>query len=97
LINIAKKPKGQVERLREIFELLGKKVQGKTCEAIEGVISEGNEVLDEYKGEPVLDAGCRTVRTGETSFIVSIVDDEDVSNDRSRTRRTAQAQAAATC
>jgi hypothetical protein len=40
---------------------------------------------------------CRTVRTGETSFIVPIVGDEDVSNERSRTRRTAQAQGAATC
>jgi hypothetical protein len=40
-------------------------------------------------------ARCRTVRTGETSFIVPIVGDEDVSNERSRTRRTAQAQGAA--
>jgi hypothetical protein len=40
---------------------------------------------------------CRTIRTSETSFIVPIVGDEDVSNDRSRTRRTAQAQGAATC
>ena len=48
---------GQVERLEKIFELLGKRAQGKTCEAIEGILAEGAEMLDEFKGEPALDAG----------------------------------------
>jgi ferritin-like metal-binding protein YciE len=33
----------QVERLEQVFELIGKKAQGKTCDAIVGIIEEGQE------------------------------------------------------
>ncbi len=46
-----------VERLQQIFELLGKRAQGKTCPAIDGIIEEGEEIMDEFKGTPALDAG----------------------------------------
>ena len=48
---------GQIERLQQVFEILGKRPQGKTCDAIEGIISEGEEIMDEYKGTAALDAG----------------------------------------
>jgi ferritin-like metal-binding protein YciE len=48
---------GQVERLQQIFEMIGKRAQGKTCQAIDGIVEEGEEILDEYKGTPALDAG----------------------------------------
>jgi ferritin-like metal-binding protein YciE len=48
---------GQVERLKQVFEIIGKRAQGKTCDAIEGIISEGEEIIDEFKGTPALDAG----------------------------------------
>jgi ferritin-like metal-binding protein YciE len=48
---------GQIERLEQIFELLGKSARGKKCDAIEGILEEGTEIMDEYKGEPALDAG----------------------------------------
>ncbi|MQB22369.1 ferritin-like domain-containing protein [Agrobacterium tumefaciens] len=48
---------GQIERLQEIFELLGKRAQGKTCEAIQGIIAEGEEIMEDFKGSPALDAG----------------------------------------
>lgn len=48
---------GQVERLEQVFEIIGKRAQGKTCPAIDGIIEEGEEILDEYKGSPALDAG----------------------------------------
>ena len=48
---------GQVERLQEVFELLGKAARGKTCEAIQGIIAEGEEIMEEYKGSDALDAG----------------------------------------
>jgi ferritin-like metal-binding protein YciE len=48
---------GQIERLQQVFEILGKRAQGKTCDAIEGIISEGEEIMDEYKGTAALDAG----------------------------------------
>ena len=48
---------GQVERLEQIFELLDKPARGKTCDAIQGLLDEGKEIMDEYKGTPALDAG----------------------------------------
>ncbi len=47
----------QVERLQQVFELLGKTPKGKTCEAIQGIISEGEEIMEDFKGSPALDAG----------------------------------------
>lgn len=48
---------GQIERLKQVFELIGKRAQGKTCDAIEGIISEAEEIMDEFKGSPAHDAG----------------------------------------
>ncbi|GAA4523128.1 ferritin-like domain-containing protein [Chelativorans composti] len=48
---------GQIERLQQIFEVLGKRAQGKTCPAIDGIIEEGEEIMEEFKGMPALDAG----------------------------------------
>ncbi len=48
---------GQIERLQQVFEILGKRAQGKTCDAIEGIISEGEEIIEEFKDTPALDAG----------------------------------------
>jgi len=48
---------GQVERLQQVFELIGKRAQGKTCEAIQGIIAEGEEIMEEFKGTAALDAG----------------------------------------
>lgn len=48
---------GQIERLQQIFEMMGKRAQGKTCPAIDGIIEEGEEVMDSFKGLPALDAG----------------------------------------
>lgn len=36
-----------VERLEEIFEAIGKKAQGKKCEAMEGLIKEGESVVED--------------------------------------------------
>ena len=47
----------QVERLERIFEILGKRAHGKTCPAIDGIIEEGQEIIDDYKSSPALDAG----------------------------------------
>ena len=48
---------GHVERLEEVFEIIGAKPQGKTCDAIMGIVSEGSEIMEEYKDSPALDAG----------------------------------------
>ena len=49
--------KGHVERLEEIFEKLGKKGAGKTCEGMKGVLEEGSEVIQEIEKGVVRDAG----------------------------------------
>lgn len=48
---------GQVERLEAVFEEIEAKPQGKTCDAIMGILDEGKEIMSEYKGMPALDAG----------------------------------------
>lgn len=47
----------QVERLEKVFEMISKRAQGKTCPAIDGIIEEGEEIMEEYKSSPALDAG----------------------------------------
>ena len=47
----------QIERLEEIFELLGKPARGKKCDAIEGILDEGKEIMEEYEDTSALDAG----------------------------------------
>ena len=47
----------QVDRLEQVFKVLGESPKGKTCDAIMGILDEGKEVMDEYKGMPALDAG----------------------------------------
>ncbi len=46
-----------VERLAEVFEIIGKPAQGRTCPAIDGILEEGTEVLNDYKGTTAIDAG----------------------------------------
>lgn len=48
---------GQVERLEKVFDIVGKRAEGKTCEAIKGIIAEGEEIIDDFKGTAALDAG----------------------------------------
>lgn len=48
---------GHIERLEQVFELLGKPARGKKCDAIEGILDEGKEVMEEYDDTPALDAG----------------------------------------
>jgi ferritin-like metal-binding protein YciE len=48
---------GHVERLTQLFEQIDETPRGKTCEAIMGILEEGQEVMKEYKGTPALDAG----------------------------------------
>ena len=47
----------QYERLSDVFEAIGKRPRGKTCDAIEGIIAEAQEIMDDFKGSPALDAG----------------------------------------
>jgi len=48
---------GQVDRLEQVFEIFGQPARGKKCEAIEGIIAEGEEIMKSFKGTAALDAG----------------------------------------
>lgn len=48
---------GHLERLERVFEEIDASPRGKSCEAILGIIEEGQDVMKEYKGAPALDAG----------------------------------------
>ncbi len=52
-----KETEGQVERLERIFALMHKPARGETCEAVEGLIEEGEEVMSKAKTGAVCDAG----------------------------------------
>jgi ferritin-like metal-binding protein YciE len=51
-----KETQGQVERLDQVFELLGKRASGKKCPAIDGIIEEAEDVMKEAKDETIRDA-----------------------------------------
>ena len=46
-----------VERLEQIFELMGVRARGKTCDAIIGIIDEGKEIMEDFAGTAALDPG----------------------------------------
>jgi len=51
----------QVERLQQVFEIIGKPARGKTCEAMQGLTSEMEEDLEDFGDSPAADAvlvGC---------------------------------------
>jgi ferritin-like metal-binding protein YciE len=47
----------QVQRLEQVFEIIGKRASGKTCDAIQGIIEEGKEIMDDFAESEALDAG----------------------------------------
>ncbi|MDQ2918366.1 MAG: ferritin-like domain-containing protein [Verrucomicrobiota bacterium] len=49
--------KGHVNRLEEVFQALGKTAKSKTCKAMEGLIKEGKEIMEEDAEDSVMDAG----------------------------------------
>ena len=48
---------GQIGRLEQVFEMIGKPARGKPCEAIKGIIEEGKEVMEDFGDSEALDAG----------------------------------------
>jgi ferritin-like metal-binding protein YciE len=57
LMHHREETQGQVDRLQKAFEVLGKRARAHTCEAINGLIEEGDEVIEEFQEGTVRDAG----------------------------------------
>jgi ferritin-like metal-binding protein YciE len=49
--------KRQVERLEDVFESLGKSAKAKTCKAMQGLVEEATEIMEEDAEDAVMDAG----------------------------------------
>ena len=49
--------KGQVTRLEEVFKALGQTAKAKTCKAMQGLIEEATELMEEDADDAVMDAG----------------------------------------
>jgi ferritin-like metal-binding protein YciE len=52
-----KQTMGHVDRLEQVFKLIKKPSQSVPCEAIKGILKEGDEVAEEFKDAKSLDAG----------------------------------------
>ena len=52
-----KETEGQVRRLEQIFQMVGEKPEGIPCKAIQGIIEEGQEILQAFEDGEALDAG----------------------------------------
>jgi ferritin-like metal-binding protein YciE len=48
---------GQIERLEQVFEMVGKRPPAKPCEAINGIVAEGDETIEEFGESPAIDPG----------------------------------------
>ena len=49
--------KGHVARLEQVFKMHNAEAKAVTCPAIDGIIEEGEEIMEDFKGAPALDAG----------------------------------------
>ncbi|GEP49555.1 hypothetical protein FNO01nite_02270 [Flavobacterium noncentrifugens] len=49
--------KEQVLRLEQVFQIVGEKAQAKKCDAMDGLIKEGEGIMEETESGPVRDAG----------------------------------------
>jgi ferritin-like metal-binding protein YciE len=52
----AEESANQVERLQQVFEIIGKPARGKTCEAMQGLTAEMEEDLEDFEDSPAADA-----------------------------------------
>ena len=60
-----------VERLEQVFALIEQPARGKTCDGINGIIDEGQEVMKEFKGSAALDAGLHGHRSEARKVLIA--------------------------
>ncbi|HEX8514745.1 MAG TPA: ferritin-like domain-containing protein [Bacteroidia bacterium] len=57
LENHLEETEGQIEKLEQVFESIGKKAQAKKCEAMAGLVKEAEEIMKESDKGAMRDAG----------------------------------------
>lgn len=67
---------GQIETLETVFELMGKRARGEKCEAIDGILEEGESLLEDFGDSVAADAAiifsCQAVEHYEITRYGSI-------------------------
>jgi ferritin-like metal-binding protein YciE len=51
-----KETQGHVTKLERVFKSIGERARGKKCEAMVGLLKEGDEIAGEFKGSPAINA-----------------------------------------
>jgi len=49
-----------IERLKQVFDAFGMAARGKKCKAMEGLLNEAEEIMEEFEGDPALNAALIT-------------------------------------
>ena len=69
----AEETETQVERLEKVFEIFGEKVKGKTCKAMQGLLEEARELIEEDAGDAALICAAQKVEHYEIATYGSLV------------------------
>lgn len=68
---------GQVSKLERIFEAIDKAPRAKKCIGMEGILNEGEEIMEEFAGSPAIDAAiiaaAQKVEHYEMSSYISMI------------------------
>jgi len=62
----------QVERLEQVFEVIGEESKGKGCKAMEGILKEGEELIKEQMGDAALICAAQKVEHYEIASYGSL-------------------------
>ena len=62
----------QVERLEQVFEVVGEEAKSKGCKAMEGILKEGDEVVKEQQGDAALICAAQKVEHYEIASYGSL-------------------------
>src|ERR1700731_1281677 len=57
LTNHRQETEAQIERLQKVFEIIGRAARAKTCEAINGLVDEADELIEDSESGSIRDAG----------------------------------------
>jgi ferritin-like metal-binding protein YciE len=64
--------KKHVERLEQVFEAFGEPAKGKKCKAMQGLVEEGEELIEEDEGDAALICGAQKVEHYEIASYGSL-------------------------
>lgn len=62
-----------IERLEQVFEIFGEPAKGKKCKAMQGLLEEGKDLIEEEAGDAALICGAQKVEHYEIASYGSLV------------------------